>query len=250
MREPPVFSPFDVWTRPGRKISDPPPRPVPPSDHSPVEHRVYLPVEELAHALSHGIGAVASIVALVVMVALAAVHGGVLHVVAVSIYGASLILLYTASTLYHSIPHPRARKALHTFDHAAIYILIAGSYTPFALITLEGPTGWWLFAIIWSLAAAGVVFKLFFTGRFDRVSVGLYLAMGWLVVLFGRPVLESLPLGGIILLAAGGLAYSLGAIFYLWRSLPFNHTVWHVFVLAGSVLQFLAVLFYVVPGAA
>ncbi len=218
------------------------------TDSSFTEYRDYSVAEEVAHSVTHGIAAVASIVALVVMVALATLYGSALHVAAVSIYGASLILLYTSSTLYHAIPIESARRVLHTLDHAAIYVLIAGSYTPFALISLEGPTGWWLFGIIWTLAVAGVIFKLFFTGRFDKMSVGLYLAMGWLVVLFGDQVLEALPLGGVILLAAGGLSYSIGAIFYLWRSLQYNHTIWHVFVVGGSLLQFLAVLLYVIPG--
>ncbi len=218
------------------------------TESSLTEYRDYSVAEEVAHAVTHGLAAVASIVALVVMVAMATLHGSILHVVAVSIYGGSLILLYTSSTLYHAIPIESARRVLHTMDHAAIYVLIAGSYTPFALISLEGATGWWLFGIIWALAAAGVVFKLFFTGRFDKASVALYLAMGWLVVLFGEEVLEALPRGGLILLAAGGLSYSIGAIFYLWRSLRFNHTIWHVFVVGGSVLQFLAVLLYVIPG--
>lgn len=209
--------------------------------------RDYSVAEEVAHAVTHGIAAVASVVALAVMVGLASVHGSALHVAAVSVYGASLIVLYTASTLYHSIRIPRARKFLHTLDHAAIYLLIAGSYTPFALVTLEGRLGWLLFGIVWTLATAGVVFKLFFTGRFNKLSVALYLGMGWLVVLFGKPVLTALPTGGLVLLAAGGLSYSVGAIFYLWRSLPFNHTIWHIFVVAGSALQFLAVLYYVIP---
>lgn len=218
------------------------------NDSSLTEYRDYSVAEEVAHAVTHGLAAVGSIVALVVMVALATLHGTMLHVAAVSIYGASLILLYTSSTLYHSIPIESARKVLHTLDHAAIYLLIAGSYTPFALISLAGPTGWWLFGIIWTLAIAGVIFKLFYTGRFDKLSVVLYLAMGWLLVLFGNEVLAALPTGGIILLAAGGLSYSVGVIFYLWRSLRFNHTIWHVFVVGGSLLQFLAVLFYVIPG--
>ncbi len=209
--------------------------------------RAYSLSEEIAHAVTHGLAAVASIVALAVMVALASLHGSALHVAAVSIYGGSLILLYTASTLYHSIPIASARRVLHVLDHAAIYVLIAGSYTPFALISLEGSTRWWLFGVIWALATAGVIFKLFFTGRFDRLSVALYLAMGWLVVIFAKPVMAAVPSGGLVLLAAGGLAYSLGALFYLWRSLRFNHAIWHLFVIAGSLLQFLAVLLYVIP---
>lgn len=212
--------------------------------------RPYSVNEEIAHSVSHGLGVLASIVALAVMVAYASMYGSALHVAAVGIYGGSLILLYTCSTLYHSIPIQGAQRILHILDHAAIYVLIAGSYTPFALISLEGQTGWWLFGVIWSLALAGVVFKVFFTGRFDRVSVALYLAMGWLVVAFAKPVIAAVPLGGLILLGAGGLAYSFGALFYLWHGLRFNHTIWHVFVLAGSVLHFFAILLFVIPGPA
>ena len=212
------------------------------------QHREYSINEEIAHAVTHGIAAVASIVGLAVLVAYAILNGAMLHVVAVSIYGGSLILLYTASTLYHSIPIPSAKRVLHTLDHAAIYVLIAGSYTPFALISLDGATRWWLFGIIWSLAAAGVIFKLFFTGRFDKLSLALYLAMGWLVLVFAKPVLAAVPLEGLLWLAAGGLAYTAGAVFYAWRSLPWNHTIWHLCVILGSVLQFLAVLWFVIPG--
>lgn len=210
--------------------------------------RSYSMNEEIAHAVTHGIAAVASIVGLAVLVAYAILNGQILHVVAVSIYGGSLILLYTASTLYHSIPIASAKRVLHTLDHASIYVLIAGSYTPFALIALDGATRWWLFGIVWSLAAAGVIFKLFFTGRFDKLSLVLYLAMGWLVVAFAKPVLAAVPLDGLLWLAAGGLAYTVGALFYAWRSLPWNHTIWHLFVMLGSVLQFLAVLWFVIPG--
>ncbi|RZO84997.1 MAG: hemolysin III family protein [Oceanococcus sp.] len=211
-------------------------------------HRPYTINEKIAHAVSHGVAAVASIVGLAVLVAYASLYGSMLHVVAVSIFGGSLILLYTASTLYHSIPIPAAEPVLHTLDHAAIYVLIAGTYTPFALVCLEGAVRWWLFGLVWSMALAGVIFKLFFTGRFDKLSVGLYLAMGWLVVAFAKPVLEAVPLAGLAWLAAGGVSYTVGAAFYLWRSLPYNHTIWHVFVVLGSVLQYLAVLWYVVPG--
>lgn len=210
-------------------------------------HRSYSIWEEAAHAISHGLAAVASVVALTVMVAMATLHGAVQHVVAVSVYGASLILLYTASTLYHSIPLPRARKVLHTLDHAAIYILIAGSYTPFALVALDDSSRWWLLGIVWTMATLGVIFKLFFTGRFDKVSVGLYLAMGWLVVFFAEPVMAALSAQGLMWLAAGGVAYTIGAGFYLWRGLKHNHTIWHLFVVAGSVLQFMAVWTDVIP---
>lgn len=209
--------------------------------------RAYSLNEEMAHAVSHGLGAVASIVGLVVLVALASLYGKTVHIVAVSLFGGSLILTYTASTLYHSIPIAAAQRILHTLDHASIYVLIAGSYTPFALISLSGPTGWWLFGIVWTLALAGVIFKLFFTGRFHGLSLGLYLAMGWLVVLFAKPVIASVPMPALILLALGGLSYTLGALFYARRSLHFNHAIWHVFVLLGSTLHFFAVL-RVLPG--
>lgn len=210
-------------------------------------HRPYSVWEEAAHAISHGLAAVASVLALTVMVAMAALHGAIQHVVAVSVYGASLILLYTASTLYHSIPLPRARKVLHTLDHAAIYILIAGSYTPFALVALDDSSRWWLLGLVWTMATLGVIFKLFFTGRFDKVSVALYLAMGWLVVFFAEPVMAALSPQGLLWLAAGGIAYTIGAVFYLWRGLKHNHTIWHVFVVAGSALQFMAVWTDVIP---
>lgn len=209
--------------------------------------RPYSGREEAAHAITHGLAAVASIVALTVLVTMAALHGNALHVTAVAIYGASLILLYTASTLYHSIPVEAARRVLHTLDHAAIYVLIAGSYTPFALVALEGPLRWWLMGLVWSLALAGVIFKVFYTGRFNRVSTALYLLMGWMVVFFAEPILAAVPAGGLWLLAAGGVAYTIGAVFYLWRSLRYNHAIWHLFVMAGSVLQFLAVYWYVIP---
>lgn len=209
--------------------------------------RPYSLAERIGHALSHGLGFVASIVGLAVLVGYASARGDALHVTAVSIFAGSAILLYAASTLYHSLPIPGAEDYLHMLDHAAIYLLIAGTYTPFALVTLGGATGWWLFGIIWTLALIGVIFKLFYTGRFDKLSVGLYLAMGWLVVFFAKPVLRALPEGGLALLAAGGVAYSVGAGFYLWRSLPYNHVIWHGFVLLGTTLHFLAVLFYVIP---
>jgi hemolysin III len=203
--------------------------------------REYTLTEEVSHGVTHGVAAIASIVGLVVLAVSTASSGELSHLVAVSIFGGSMILMYTASTLYHSIPNPGAQRILHVLDHAAIYVLIAGTYTPYALIGLQGATGWWLFGIIWSLALLGVVFKLFFTGRFDKLSVGLYLAMGWLVVGFAKPIMQTVDADVIWLAAAGGLAYSLGVVFYLWRSLPHNHTVWHLFVIFGSVLQYLSV---------
>ncbi len=212
--------------------------------------RPYSLNEEIAHGVTHGLGAVFSIVGLVVMAVYAAQSPLVSHMVAVSVYGGSLILLYLASTLYHSIPIPKAKPFLHMLDHAAIYVLIAGTYTPFALIGLAGPQGWWLFGIVWALAVVGVIFKLFYTGRFEKLSVGLYLAMGWLILAFGEAAMAALSSQVLMLLLAGGLAYSAGVVFYLWHGLRFNHTIWHLFVMLGSLLQFLAVLELLVPAAA
>jgi len=203
--------------------------------------------EEIAHAITHGLGVVAGIVALGVLVARSVLHGTTLHLVANCVFAASLILMYTASTLYHSVPPSRAKDVLRVIDHISIYLLIAGTYTPFTLITLQGPWGWSLFGTIWGLAAVGVVFKLFFTGRFEALSLALYLGMGWCAVVAARPLLDNLPTGGLVLLAAGGACYTLGVAFYVWRRLRYHHAIWHAFVLAGSVLHFFAVLIYVTP---
>ena len=201
--------------------------------------------EEVACAITHGIGAIASVGAGAVLITLAALWGGALHVVSASIFVASLVLLYTASTLYHAIPghvFTEAKLRLRVFDHCAIYVLIAGTYTPFLLVSLNGTWGWTLFIAIWVLAAIGIVLKLFFTGRFDRLSTLGYILMGWLIVVAGRPMLEALSGFTIAWIVAGGLAYTLGTVFYLWRGLPWAHAVWHLFVLAGSVCHFVAVM--------
>jgi hemolysin III len=202
---------------------------------------------ELANSLTHGFGTVMGVAGLVLLIVAAAVHGTALHVVACSIYGSTLVLLYLSSTLYHSIPSPNAKRVLRIIDHSSIYLLIAGSYTPFALITLHGVWGWSLFVVIWCLALAGVTLKIFFTGRFGALSTMTYLAMGWMAVIVMKPLLASLSPLGIFWLVSGGVAYSVGVIFYLWKSLPYHHAIWHLFVLAGSACHFLAVLLYVVP---
>ena len=203
--------------------------------------------EELAHSITHGIGVALSIAGLVLLVTLAATRGDAWHVVSCSIFGATLVFLYTASTLYHSITHPGAKKVLRVFDHAAIFLLIAGTYTPFTLVTLRGGWGWSLFVIVWGLALVGIVFKIAAKNRFRFLSVLLYLAMGWLVLIAIEPMVTSMPKPGLILLLAGGLCYTLGVIFYAWKRLPYGHAVWHLFVLAGSICHFFAVLLYVIP---
>jgi hemolysin III len=163
------------------------------------------------------------------------------------VFGAALVVLYTASTLYHALGHvhERARTVLRALDHSAIFLLIAGTYTPFTLVSLRGPWGWSLFAVVWSLAVAGIALRLALRRRPTALFVSLYLAMGWCVVLALRPLVAAVPPGGIALLVAGGLAYSVGVVFYLWRSLPYGHAIWHGFVLAGSAFHYAAVLRYV-----
>jgi hemolysin III len=170
-----------------------------------------------------------------------------LRVVAFSIYGASIVVLFLASTLYHAIPLPRAKRVLKLVDHCAIYLLIAGTYTPFLLLTLGDTFGAVLMVVIWSLAAAGIVFKIFFLHRFHNLSLALYLGMGWLAILASYQLLANLPRTGIALLLGGGILYSLGTIFYKVDKIPFNHAIWHLFVLAACVCHFLAVYFYVLP---
>lgn len=208
---------------------------------------IYSLPEEIAHGVTHGIGAVLAIAGLAVLAAQAALYGDIWHVVSVSIFGAALVLMYAASTLFHSIPHPRAKHVFRVLDHCLIYVLIAGTYTPFTLVTLRGPWGWSLFGAVWGLAVLGIGFKIFTTGRFEKLSLAVYLIMGWCVVLVIKPLMAALPTGGLWLLLGGGLSYSIGTIFYRWESLRYHHAIWHLFVLGGSVLHFFAVLLYVIP---
>lgn len=209
----------------------------------------YSFADELASSVIHGVGIVLSIAGLATLVAFAALHGNALMVVACAVFGASLVLLYTASTLYHSVSVVAAKPALRALDHIAIYVLIAGTYTPFTLIALPGVWGWSLFAAVWMLALLGSALELGLLGRYRKLAVLLYVGMGWIGMIAFKPLSEHLQSGGTALLLAGGLAYTLGVPFYLWRRLPYHHALWHVFVLAGSVLHFLAVLMYVIPDA-
>ncbi len=203
--------------------------------------------EELAHSLTHGAGLLLGVTALVLMVVFAAQRGSAIHVVACSLYGGTLVLLYGASTLYHALPSGRAKRLFGTFDHAAIFLLIAGTYTPFTLVTLRGGWGWSLFGAIWGLAIGGVALEALTRGRVRRLQLFLYLGMGWSILLAAKPLLRELARGGLILLIVGGFAYTLGVIFFVWRRLPFHHAVWHLFVLGGSTCHFFAVLLYVIP---
>ncbi|MEO8673357.1 MAG: hemolysin III family protein [Tahibacter sp.] len=209
----------------------------------------YPRAEEIANSAIHGLGIVLSIVALTVLVAFAALNRDAWHVVSAAVFGTTLILLYTASTLYHSIPSPRAKPALRAFDHIAIYLLIAGTYTPYTLVSLRDDWGWVFFGAMWTLAGIGILCELTPLRRYRKAAVTLYIGMGWSALAAIGPLLQNVPGGGLWLLFLGGAAYTLGVPFYLWRSLPFSHAIWHGFVLLGSILHFFSVLFYVVMPA-
>ena len=200
------------------------------------------PHEELCNAITHGIGAVASLAGGIVLVTLAALYGGVWQVVSASVFAFTLVLLYVASTLFHAIPREPIKARLMVLDHCAIFLLIAGTYTPFTLLSLRGPWGWSLFGAVWGLAAVGIIFKLFFTGRFNLVSTLLYIALGWMVVVAYVPMTERLASATLVWLVAGGLAYTAGTVFYMSRRIPYAHGIWHLFVLGGSACHFAAVL--------
>lgn len=203
--------------------------------------------EEIANSITHGVGIIFSIAGLGVLTAFASMFGDVWHIVSCSVFGATLILMYTASTLYHSIQLPRAKTVLRILDHSTIFLLIAGTYTPFTLVSLRGTWGWSLFGVIWGLAVLGIVFQVTLLRRWVVASIVLYIAMGWAVVLAVNPLLTAVSPKGLALLLIGGMFYTLGIGFYVWRKLPYHHAVWHVFVLAGSVFHFFAILFYVIP---
>lgn len=210
----------------------------------------YTPAEERANAVTHGLGLLLSIAGLILLVVFAALRGNAWHITTAAIFGAALVALYSSSTLYHSVRRESLKLQLRKLDHAAIFILIAGTYTPFLLVNLRGPWGWSLFGVIWTLAGAGIVLKFWFTGRFRIASTLIYIVMGWLIVVALVPMLRTIPAGGLALLFAGGLCYTGGTVFYLWRRLPYHHAVWHLFVLGGSICHFFAVFSYVIPSAA
>lgn len=203
--------------------------------------------EEKINVISHAIGLVLSIVSLIVLVLKASDTGTLLHIVSFSIYGVSLILLYTASTVYHYVQTPDLRQKLNIFDHAAIYVLIAGTYTPFTLIVLRGWVGWTIFGVAWGIALVGIILKLFYTGKYEKASTIAYVLMGWLIVFAIKPLVENLPFWGLIWLFSGGLFYTVGALIYSLKKVRFNHAIFHVFVLFGSFCHFMAVLHYVLP---
>lgn len=207
--------------------------------------KYYSPAEERINILSHAFGVVFGVVALVLLVIRAVQNGNAWHIVSFSIFGASLIILFAASTIYHSTQNPARRSYLRVVDHAAIYILIAGSYTPFTLVTLHGWVGWLIFGLTWGMAAIGITLKLFFTGRYSVLSTSMYVFMGWMIIFAIKPLMNNLPAVGLDWLVAGGVAYTLGAILYSIKKIPFNHAIFHVLVLVGSFCQFMTVYCYV-----
>lgn len=211
------------------------------------EVKIYSPEEERINVISHAAGFFFSLAATVALVWHSALHGTVWHVVSFAIFGASLMLLYAASTCYHRASVPEVRRRLKVFDHASIYVLIAGSYTPFTLVTLHGTLGWVIFGLAWGAALTGVILKLFFTGRYNRLSTIMYVVMGWVIVFAIKPLLAHLSGEGVFWLIAGGVAYTVGALIYSLKKIRFNHAIFHLFVLLGSVCHFAAVMFYVLP---
>uniref|UniRef100_A0A7C5Y9P0 Hemolysin III family protein n=1 Tax=Fervidobacterium nodosum TaxID=2424 RepID=A0A7C5Y9P0_9BACT len=198
--------------------------------------------EEIANSITHGVGALFGIAGLVILVVVSSFAGSVVKIVSSVIYGASLIILYLASTLYHSIQHRKAKQVLEIIDHSAIYLLIAGTYTPFTLIALKGTLGWIVFSIVWGLSIIGIVLKVFFVKKFMILSTMIYIFLGWFIVFAFKPLVASVSNLTIWLLVLGGVSYTAGSVFYMWRKLKYGHMVWHLFVLLGSILHFFAVL--------
>ncbi|MEN8140668.1 MAG: hemolysin III family protein [Thermodesulfobacteriota bacterium] len=216
---------------------------------NPISRR-YSNSEEVANSITHGIGALLAIAALGVLTAYSTLKGNAVHIVSCSIFGATLIFQYLSSTLYHSISQIRAKSILRMFDHIAIVLLIAGTYTPFALICLQGTWGWSIFGTIWGLALMGIIFEVTPLKKHRFALVSLYISMGWVIIIAIRPLFQSLDFRGFVLLVLGGLVYTLGVTFYVWKKLPYSHAIWHLFVLGGSTLHFFAILFYVIPSQA
>ncbi|SER67397.1 hemolysin III [Gracilibacillus ureilyticus] len=203
--------------------------------------------EEIANSITHGIGMVLSIAGLVVLIVYSSLYGTVWHIVSFTLFGVTMVLLYTSSTLLHSLPAGRAKNVFEILDHSSIYFFIAGTYTPFLFLVIQGWQGWTLFGVIWGLAIGGTIFKAFFVKKFLFFSTILYVVMGWLIVLAWQPLAESLHPTGLFWLVVGGLFYTVGAVFYVWRAFKYHHAVWHLFVLAGTIAHFFCVLFYLLP---
>lgn len=211
------------------------------------ETHIFTKKEEIANAVTHGIGAIMSIVALVLLIVFASLYGTAWHVVSFTIFGITMFLLYFSSTMVHALPHGKAKDLFEIFDHSAIYFFIAGSYTPFTFIVIQGGLGWTLFGIVWGLAIGGTIFKAFFVKKYVLASTLLYVVMGWLVVIGWDRIVANLDTNGLYLFVVGGLMYTFGAIFYVWRGFKYHHAIWHLFVIAGSTAHFFCVFIYLLP---
>lgn len=209
--------------------------------------RPYPKTEEIFNVITHGLGFILSLAALTLLVVYASIDGDAWHIVSFSIYGVSLVTLYLASTLFHMTRKQKLRNILNVFDHSAIYFLIAGTYTPFLLVSIRGPWGWSLFGVIWALAIGGIIFKIYNTGKYDFISAIIYVLMGWLIIIAIKPMNEALPTQGLLWLLGGGISYSIGVVFYLLNKMPYNHAIFHIWVLLGSFAHFIAVFMYVLP---
>ncbi|MEN1967040.1 hemolysin III family protein [Lentibacillus sp. N15] len=206
----------------------------------------YTKQEEIAHAITHGIGALLSIAGLVLLIVYASLSGGPWQIVSGTIFGVTMLLMYLTSTIVHSLPEGKYKDVFQIFDHSSIYLFIAGTYTPLLLVLLRNEIGWILFSTVWGIAICGIVFKIFFVKKFLMLSTLFYIAMGWLVVFVWNPLTATMHEDGILLLIIGGLFYTVGAIFYVWRSFPYHHAVWHLFVIAGSAFHFFSIFYYVI----
>ena len=213
--------------------------------------RPYTLGEEIANSISHGVGALLAIAALVLLIVYSALRGSAWHVVSFTIYGSMMILVYMSSTLYHALTHKTAKKVFHILDHSAIFLLIAGTYTPFALVALRGPLGWSIFGVEWGFAILGIVFKSLYLEKSNLlmtvISIVVYIVMGWMALIAIKPLLEVMSINGLIFLFSGGLCYTLGVVFFAWKKMPYHHFIWHLFVLAGTILHFFCIILYVLP---
>lgn len=206
----------------------------------------YTKQEEIAHAITHGIGALLSIAGLVLLIIYASLNGSPWQIVSVTIFGVTMLFMYSTSTIVHSLPEGKWKDIFQIFDHSSIYLFIAGTYTPLLLVLLRGEISWILFGIVWGIAICGIVFKIFFVKKFLVLSTIFYIAMGWLIILVWGPLTSVMHENGILLLITGGIFYTVGAIFYVWRSFPYHHAVWHLFVIAGSAFHFFSIFYYVI----
>jgi len=212
-------------------------------------HQRFSVGEEIAHAITHGLGALGSVIGLVLLVVLAVREGSVTLLVGVTVFGVSMVLLYTASTFYHALTSQRAKHVFELLDHGAIYLLIAGTYTPFCLVSLGGRWGWTIFGLAWGLAILGIIYEVVLRRPWKRLSLVFYLALGWLMVIAIEPLMAALPTEALQLILLGGVCYTGGALFYAWRGFPYHHAIWHLCVVAGTTLHYVTILKYVIPAA-